>query len=108
MYARCAYFEGDVAPADRPRFDRAYRDIIAPTMARFPKVKYVRLLWGREFEAQDRRFYLVVEHAYDTLDDIAAALRSKERAGLQSTLDEVVPLFDGKVYHVNHEVTEYP
>ncbi len=105
MFVRCAYFEGDVDPADRGVFDGGYRDIVAPTMATFPHVLHVRLLWGREFESPERQFYLVVEHGYEKLEHIAIALKSDARAGLQGTLDEIMPLFNGRIYHVNHEVT---
>ena len=107
MYVRCAYFEGNVATADRGRFESLVREQISPQMLLFPGIRKLRLLWGRENETPDRNIYLVLEHAYDSLQDIQVAITSDVRAGMQSALDELISLFDGKIYHVNYE-TETP
>ena len=107
MYLRCAYFEGSVSAADRDRFESVVREQIAPRMLRFPGIRSLRLLWGREQEAPDRIIYLVVEHGYDSIEDIQIAITSDVRAGMQSALDELVSLFNGRIYHVNYE-TETP
>ena len=103
MYLRCAYFEGSVATADRERFESIVREQIAPQMLGFPRIRSLRFLWGREQVISDRNFYLVVEHGYDSLEDIQVAITSDIRAGMQDTLDELVSLFDGRIYHVNYE-----
>jgi hypothetical protein len=107
MYLRCAYFEGRVAATDRDRFESVVREHIAPQMLRFPGIRSLRLLWGREQETPDRNIYLVVEHGYDSIEDIQIAITSDVRAGMQSALDELITLFDGRIYHVNYE-TETP
>ena len=104
MYVRCACFEGDVALTDRERFESLVREHIAPQMLRFPGIRKVRLLWGREWETPDRSTYLVLEHEYDSLEDLNTAITSDIRAEMQDTLDELVSLFDGRIYHVNYEV----
>lgn len=107
MYVRCAYFEGNVATSDREQFESLVREQIAPQMLKFPRIRSLRLLWGKEQETLDRSIYLVLEHAYDSLEDIQIAITSDVRAGMQSALDELVSHFDGKIYHVNYE-TETP
>ena len=107
MYVRCAYFEGNVATADRERFESLVREQIAPQMLKFPRIRSLRLLWGREQETHDRSIYLVLEHGYDSLEDIQIAITSDVRAGMQSVLDELVSYFDGRIYHVNY-ATETP
>ena len=54
MYVRCAYFEGNVDVADRERFESIVREQIAPQMLRFPRIRNLRLLWGRE--PADKRY----------------------------------------------------
>ena len=103
MYVRCAYFEGNVAAINRERFESIVREQLAAGMGRFPGIRHFRLLWGREHEASDRKFYLVIEHGYDSLEDIQVAITSDVRAGIQGAIDELVSLFDGRIWHVNYE-----
>lgn len=107
MYVRCAYFEGNVVATDRERFESIVREQIAPQMLRFPRIRNLRLLWGREHEVPDRSIYLVIEHGYDSLEDIQVAITSDVRAGIQGAIDELVSLFDGRIWHVNY-VSETP
>ena len=44
----------------------------------------------------------MIEHTYDSLADIETAITSDVRAGMRPILDELLPLFEGKVYHVNY------
>lgn len=103
MYVRCAYFEGDVAKAQQPRFRTLVIEQLASGMANYPNVRQVRVLWGDEFEAEDRKFYLVIEHAYDSPADLNIALQSDVRASAQPAIDEINTLFRGRIFHVNYE-----
>ncbi len=107
MYVRCAYFEGDVAISDRERFDRFMDTEIMPRLTRMPKVRAVRLLRGSEFEDDAPHLYQTIEQAYDTLEDIRAALASEVRSEMRDKLAEVMVLFEGRLYHVNHRLTDY-
>ena len=108
MYVRCAYFQGEVAPADRERFDRFMDEEIMPRLVHMPKVRAIRLLRGRQFEDDGPRFYQTIEQDYDSLADIEAALASEVRGEMRHKLAEVMPLFTGKLSHTNHEVSVVP
>jgi hypothetical protein len=108
MYLRCAYFEGSVAATEQERFESIVRKQIVPQLLRFPRIRSLRLLWGREQETSDRSIYFAVEHEYDSLEDIQIAITSDVRAGMQSALDELLSLFDGRIYHVNYESETLP
>ena len=103
MFVRCAYFKGTVAPQHRERFASIVRERIAPAMPPFPKIRRLEYHWGRESEADRRGIYLVIEHAYDSLEDIATAITCDIRQNMQGDIDVASALFDGWVYHVNHE-----
>ena len=103
MYTRCAYFEGNVVATDREYFESIVREQLAPQILRFPRIRKLRLLWGREHEVADRSIYLVIEHEYDSLEDIQVAITSDVRAGMQGAIDELVSLFNGRIWHVNYE-----
>jgi len=104
MHVRCAYFEGDVDPADREKFDRCIIDEVAPQIAKFPGCREVRVLRAREYQDGAPNFYMVLEHYYDSLDDIETALGSENRTAVWNHLDKVMALFKGRLTHVNHEV----
>ena len=108
MYVRCAYFEGDVDPADRERFDSFMEAEIMPRLAKMPRVRAVRLLRGREFEDDAPRFYQTIEQDYESLEDIQNALASEVRAALRERLSDIMPLFKGRLSHINHHVTAVP
>lgn len=108
MYVRCAYFEGDVDPGDRARFDGFMEAEIMPRLAKMPRVRAVRLLRGREFEEGAPHFYQTIEQDYDSLEDIENALASEIRAELREKLSEVMPLFEGRLSHINHYAASPP
>lgn len=103
MFVRCAYFEGTVAEADRAAFDAGIREGVLPAMARFPKVRHVQALFGREYQEGAPDFHVVLRHGYDSLEDLHAALESPAREGVWAELDKIMPLFSGRVIHVNYE-----
>jgi hypothetical protein len=102
MYLRCAYFEGDVPACHRERFDAILNEKIASKMLTFPGIRHLRMLRGLEYESPERPIYLVIEHGYDSPEAIQTAITSAARASMQSALDELMPLFEGRVYHVNY------
>lgn len=104
MWVRCAYLEGDVDPSNRKEFDRCMIDEVILQMAEFPGCREVRVLFGREYEDGVPGFYLVLEHYYDSLKDIHTAITSANRERVWDRLNKVMPLFEGKVTHLNVEV----
>ena len=104
MHVRCAYFEGDVDPGDREKFDRCIIDEVAPQMAHFPGCREVRVLRARDCQNGAPNFYMVLQHYYDSLSDIERALASENRTAVWKHLNKVMPLFKGRLTHINHEV----
>lgn len=105
MYVRCAYFEGTVAEADRPAFDAGIREGVLPAMARFADVRHVQALFGREYDEGAPQYYLVLRHGYDSPEAMGVALDSDNREAVWAELEKIMPLFQGKVFHVNYETT---
>jgi len=77
-------------------------------MQRFPAIRRLEFYFGRDFELQERNICLCIEHAYDSREDIDAAITSDARAAMQAELEELLALLEGRVYHVNHEVHAVP
>ena len=74
-------------------------------VAQMPRVRELRLLWGRQFETDAPRYYLTIEHSYDSLEDIERALASDVRTRMREKLNMIMPLFKGRILHVNYEIT---
>ena len=104
MFVRCAFFIGDVNPSNRDKFDRCVIEEVAPQVAKFPGCREVRVLCGREYQDGAQDFYMVVEHYYDSLEDIHNAIASENRDRVWHHLNKVLPLFEGRVTHMNAEV----
>ena len=79
------------------------RSNLLPLWPNTPTSARIRLGWGLGFEAEDRQFHLVIEHTYDSPEDMQAALKSSVRAGMRGVIDEINALFAGRIYHVDYQ-----
>ena len=107
MHIRCAYFEGEVAPEMRARFDRFMDAEIMPRLTSMPKVRAVRLLRGEAFQDGAPGIYQTIEQEYDSIADIEAALASEVRREMRDKLTEIMPLFKGRIWHINHRLERF-
>ncbi|HEX9648695.1 MAG TPA: hypothetical protein VGB88_14410 [Alphaproteobacteria bacterium] len=107
MHIRCAYFEGEVAPEMRARFDRFMDTEIMPRLTSMPKVRAVRLLRGEAFQDGAPGIYQTIEQEYDSIADIEAALASEVRREMRDKLTEIMPLFKGRIWHINHRLERF-
>jgi hypothetical protein len=108
MYVRCAYFEGSVDPANQAEFDGCALNELGPGIAKVPGCRDSRILFGREYQADAPPFYMMVEHYYDSLDTLKAALETDQVAVNRKAMERVMPLFKGRVTHINHEARIFP
>ncbi len=106
MHVRCAIFEGTVAPANRAAFDAHVEQKVLPILAAFPRIRSARVLRAQSVEDGGPPIYQVFELQFDDAEDLAAALASPNRARSRAALGEVMALFEGRVYHVNHRLSE--
>lgn len=104
MYVRCAYFMGTVAPENRARFNAFFDNESLPIMATFPNIRGVRILRGEWYEEGAPGIYQTIELTFDAKEDIDAMLKSEPRARNLKKLAEIMPLFEGKVFHINHRI----
>jgi uncharacterized protein (TIGR02118 family) len=113
MLVRCAYYVGTVRPEDQERFDRYVRDVHLPDVAKWPRLRRLRLLKnnGQPYLGEAPRYYQCFELSFDTQEDMDFCMASPERAETrrisQADLASFKGLFQGEVHHVNCEVTEF-
>jgi uncharacterized protein (TIGR02118 family) len=72
-------------PDDPAAFDVHYREVHTPMVRRYPGLRDLRLIRPDGVAGRDPAFYLVAEMAFDSRDDLDAALASD--AGRESGLD---------------------
>ena len=73
-------------------------------MRQFPNIRKLSFYWGQEFETDERPICFVIEHGYDSIEDMLNAKASPVREAMNPALEEMMSLFKGRVYHVNHEL----
>lgn len=100
MIIRSAVLEGDVPQADRSHFDRQMVETVLPAIRRYPGIRDVTLRWRAEQEDGAPPIYLTFDLAFDSLEAMHAALASDIRQEVRAQLGTIMPLFEGRVYHL--------
>jgi hypothetical protein len=103
MRVRCAIFEGTVD--GRTRRPSTF---IADKVRRsggLSKIRAAQVL-RKSVEDNGPPVCQVFELQFDSAEDIAAALASPNRAKSRAALAEIMPLFKGRIYHVNLVLNE--
>ncbi len=104
MWIRCGYFVGTVKPENQTAFDDFMNTKIRDKIASFPGLLKVRILKARWHEDGAPGIYQTIELTFAREGDIDNMLASPQRAENLVLIKEIMPLFEGKVYHVNYEV----
>jgi len=113
MLVRCAYYVGTVRPEDQGRFDAYVRDVHLPDVAKWPRLRRLRLLKndGQPYLGEAPRYYQCFELTFDSQEDMDFCMASPERAETrrisQCDFASFRGLFQGEVHHVNYMVTEF-
>lgn len=108
MLVLCAYYEGDVAEADRQRFDDHVENIHLPLVARYPGLKTLCYLKGIPWNGKEPDYYLAFELYFETRDDFESAMSSEIRSTARDDAGNFLPMFEGEVRHVLYEVEDVP
>jgi uncharacterized protein (TIGR02118 family) len=106
MYVRCAVFEGTVDAMDRAAFDAHIEARVLPILAAFPKIRSARVLRAAAVEDDGPPIYQVFELVFDSEADMTAALASPNRIRSRAAVAQIMPLFKGRIYHVNFRASE--
>ena len=108
MHVRTAYFEGELSDADKTAFQHTMLTTVAPIIRSFPGCRGVQVNIPHTLEpAAPQASLLMIQHSYDSADDLEAALASNERQqSLVATQAAMAP-YDITVFHINHERTDF-
>ncbi len=100
MIIRTAVLEGTVAQAERAEFDRHMATTVVQAIARYPRIREIRLRRPVEAEAGAPAIYMMFDLHFDTLADMHAALASPVRQEVREQLGRIMSKFQGRVYHL--------
>ena len=94
MIVRTAILEGTVAPADKAEFDQHMR----------PKAVLREIA---EADADAPAVYMAFDLYFHSLADMHAALASPVRQAVRAELGQIMPRFQGRVYHLVFDETAH-
>jgi antibiotic biosynthesis monooxygenase (ABM) superfamily enzyme len=105
MWARCGYFFGTVKPGCEAEFDAAWDGFLADAIRAYPGVRSFRLFRSRRREPGCPGIYQMTELRLESQAAIEVMLASPERAANLARVKDVLALFEGKVVHIDYQIT---
>lgn len=107
MIVRTAILEGTVAPDDKADFDQHMRTTVVSALGRYPGLIKAVLRETVEADADAPSVYMVFDLYFNSLADMHAALASPVRQEVRAELGQIMPRFQGRVYHVVFDETAH-
>ena len=107
MYTRNAFFLGRPAAGAEDKFIAGLETGTA-AYAKLPGVRSARLEFPLQIDAGGPDIFATIRMVFDSAEDIEIALTSPLRQTVRAAFaGNVMPLFEGKVVHVNSRGTDF-
>lgn len=103
MLIRCAFFEGRVRDGQEAAFWDFVQQQLLPIWQRFPGSTAVRVLRHVTADPVSPPVYMMLEFDYPSEADIALTMASPERTEAKAKTQELLSMFDGRLYHIVFE-----
>jgi len=108
MFIRCAFFEGRVKAGKEGEFKSFVKNRLVPLWTQFPGAEEVRVLHQTESDTPAPHYAMVLAIKYPSMAAIEKALQSDVRNQSRVETQELVKLFDGRIFHTVFEAAHYP
>jgi len=108
MFIRCAFFEGKVQAGKEAVFKKFVKENLVPLWTKFPGAEEVRVLHQTESDTPDPHYAMVLAIRYPSMEAIENALKSDVRNQSRRVTQELVKMFDGRIFHTVFEASHYP
>lgn len=99
-FVRCAFFEGRILAGREDSFRAFVQHKLLPLWRQFPGAERVEVLYAVESDAGAPTYPLVLQIGYPSQAAIAAALDSPQRAESRRLTQELMTMFEGRIFHV--------
>lgn len=106
MLIRCAFFEGRVRDGKETAFADFVQHELLPLWQRFPGSTAVRVLRHVAADPAAPPIAMMLEFDYPSQADIERTMASPERTEARAKTQELLSMFDGRLYHVVFERTD--
>ncbi len=103
MIIRSVHLEGSVAEADRERFDAHLRGPVSDALRTYPGLRQLRLRHRVRGEEGAPAVYAVFDLAFDSLQEMDAALESPTRQAVREAMAVARPLWTGRIFHLVYQ-----
>ncbi|MGB5445951.1 MAG: hypothetical protein WBM99_10640 [Psychromonas sp.] len=102
IYARTAFFKGDLNEAQKKEFVEYMRNTVAPIIRTFPGCLELQINVPHKLEpAAPQQLLLMVQHSYKDADAFAKAIDSEQRIASMNATKVILDKFPITVYHVD-------
>lgn len=106
MFIRSAYFTGRPVPGQEDLLHSRLGEVLQMYLG-LPKIRAAQLLSAKDIEEGGPNLHATLQLCFDNEADLLAALATPYRQTLRTHfLEQIFPLFEGTVKHVNHAVQE--
>jgi hypothetical protein len=107
MYVRCAFFEGHFKPGKESEFKAFVREHLVPLWTQFPGAEDVRVLHQTESDTSSPHYAMILAIRYPSMEAIDRALNSAVRQQSRVQTQDLVKLFDGRIFHTVFEAAHF-
>ena len=107
MIKRIAYFEGQIHPGKEEAFFAFVTERMIPIWTRFPTARRVEVLRSVSSDDGAHSYPPVLQITYADLAAVEATLASPVRDEGRLATQELLKLFDGRVFHINFELADF-
>ena len=107
MFIRCAFFEGHVKSGMDAQFKSFVHERLVPLWTKFPGAEEVRVLHQTESDTAAPNYALVLAIKYPSMAAIDLALKSDVRNQSRLETQELVKMFDGRIFHTVFEAARF-
>ena len=107
MFIRCAFFEGHVKLGMDAKFKAFVSERLVPLWTKFPGAEEVRVLHQTESDTPAPHYAMVLAIKYPSMASIEQALKSDVRDQSRLETQELVTMFDGRIFHTVFEAAHF-
>ena len=107
MFIRCAFFEGRVKPGHEAAFTEFVNKRLVPLWTKFPGAEEVRVLRQQQSDTDEPYYELVLAIRYPSMEAIELALKSEVRNQSRVETQELVKMFEGRIFHTVFKADQY-
>jgi hypothetical protein len=108
MYIRCAFFEGKAHAGKEAEFKQFVRDKLVPLWTQFPGAEDVRVMHQIDSDTPAPHYAMILAIRYPSMAAIEQALQSDVRNQSRIMTQDLVKLFDGRIFHTVFDAHHYP